>query len=376
MQPSRAFEQRVVDLRARAHRVEQRRDLGTPASGRAQGLIGGEPAGLSLGLVEPRLAKLHADGDHLLLEAGREGGIALGLAQHGRMGRRFICHALQLLQAFHEFADAPGKPGALGGRPARIRLRSGALQIEQALLLAGHRGEPATGQVELDVQLAQTARSAAQLAAAPPFGADTLACLAEPLDRLGRRHPLAAVGQPLQCLLQPVGTLPWGFRCGEPQAVVAHPAGGAEHRLVDAEVEPAGDDGATRADLIGEVGPAELQDLDRLLTGVEAPGDPNPAAVVHLVGERDAVRTRHPRRPPSPVASLHRAALSARIDAVQRGADGPVKCRLSRLVVSDDHGHSGVEDDTDVAQPAEAGDLGAFQSHRSPTSAPASASSP
>ena len=88
------------------------------------------------------------------------------------------------------------------------------------------------------------------------------------------------VREPLDRLLELAGALAGALGRVDAKAVVAEPGGGAEHRLVDAQVEPARGDRPPAAQLVRELGAAELQHLDRLLAGVEATRHSDPAAVV------------------------------------------------------------------------------------------------
>ena len=170
-----------------------------------------------------------------------------------------------------------------------------------------------------------------------PLGSHPVHRLADAHQRLGRGHAPARVREPLDRLLELSGALAGAFRRVDAESVVTEPRGRAEDRLVDAQVETAGRDRAPAAQLVGQLGSAELEHLDGLLARIEAPGDPDAASVVELVRQGEAVAAARPWLVARPVAAIDRATLAACIDAVQRPAHRTEQRRLARLVPAGDH---------------------------------------
>ncbi len=146
--------------------------------------------------------------------------------------------------------------------------------------------------------------------------------VADAPQSLRRGHAPAGVREPLDRLLQLAGALTGALRRIDAEAVVTEPCGGAEDRLVDSEVKPSGGHRAPAAQLVSQLRPPELEHLHRLLAGVEASRDSDPASVVELVGERETVAASCPGLVARPVAAIDRAALTAGVDAVERTAHG------------------------------------------------------
>ncbi len=278
--------------------------------------------------------------------------------------------------AIRGVGEPRGKAGALRVDPAVGLNRERGFEVREALLVERDRRHPRARLLEHPVERFQAGGRDPKRARHAALGSDPLHGIAEATHRLSGGHPAAGVGEPFDRLLQLPRSLSRAFGCVDAEPVVTQPCGGAEDRLVDAEVEPSGCHGPSAAQLVGELGSAELEHLHRLLTCIQPPGHPDAPAVIELVRQRQAVPAARPGFVPGPVAALDRTSLAAGVDAVQRGAHGTEQRRLTGLVAPGDDRDPWMEILGQVVQRPETRDLETLEDHRSPISAPDSAMRP
>ncbi len=172
------------------------------------------------------------------------------------------------------------------------------------------------------------------------------------------------------------GALPGALGGVDAKAVIAEPCGGAEDRLVDPEVEPSGRDGATAAQLVGQLGASQLEHLHRLRAGIETPRNPDATPVIELVGQRQTVPAPCPGLETGPVAALDGPSLAAGVDTVEGRPHRAQQSRLACLVPAGDDRHARMQLFGEVVEASEAGDVQSLENHRNPISAPESAIRP